>query len=89
MILSLHAIEWFPLFVCNRLLINAINIKYLPIIITAISARTAYILQNLQYYDNKKCVHLLRPWREAKHFSTSKTVFINTSAGVDLSIPTL
>ncbi len=53
------------------------------------AARTAYILKNLQYSDNKKSVRLLRPWRDAKHFSTSKTVFINMSAGVDLSVRTL
>ncbi len=52
------------------------------------AARTAYIFKNLQY-DNKKCIRLLRPWRDAKHFSMSKTVFINTSAGVDLSVCSL
>ncbi len=51
--------------------------------------RTAYILKNLQYSNNKKCVRLLRPWRDAKHFFTSMTVFINMSAGVDLSVCTL
>ncbi len=51
------------------------------------AARTAYIFKNLQY-DNKKCIRLLRPWRDAKHFSMSKTV-INTSAGVDLSVCSL
>ncbi len=53
------------------------------------AARTAYIKKNLQNSDKKKCVRLLRPWRDAKHFSTSKTVFINMNVGVDLSVRTL
>ncbi len=39
------------------------------------AARTAYNYKNLQYSNTKKCARLLRPWRDAKHFSTSKTVF--------------
>ncbi len=31
-------------------------------------------------------LRLLRPWRDAKLFSTSKTVLINMSAGVGLSV---
>ncbi len=87
MILNLRATEWFQLSACKRLLINVINIYNINLEQRA--ARTAYIFKNLQYSDNKKCVRLLRPWRDAKHFSTSKAVFINMSAGVDLSARTL
>ncbi len=31
----------------------------------------------------------IHAWRDAKHFSTSKTVFINMSAGMDLRVRTL
>ncbi len=91
MILNLHAIEWFQISACKRLLINVINIQKITNHhnIGQRAARTAYILINLQYSDNKECVRLLRPWRDAKSFSTSKTVFINMSAGVDLSVRTL
>ncbi len=41
----------------------------------------------LQYSDKKKCVGLLRPWRDEKHVSTSKAVFTNMS--VYLSVHTL
>ncbi len=34
------------------------------------------------YPQTKKCVHLLRPWCDAKNFSMSKPVFTNMSAGV-------
>ncbi len=50
------------------------------------AARTAYISKNLQYSNKKKCVRLLRSWRDAKHFSTSKIVFTNMSVDVDFKI---
>ncbi len=41
------------------------------------TAKTAYIFKNLQYSNKKACVRLLRPWRDAKHFSMLKPIFTN------------
>ncbi len=86
MILNLHAIEWFQLSALLTSLTNQIS----PIIIIYNSElqEQLNIFKNLQYSDNKKCIRLLRPWPDAKHCSTSKTVFIKMSAGVDLSVRT-
>ncbi len=72
MILKLRATEWFQL--SKRLLINACkNILH-------------FQKPAVAYSNKKKCVRLLRPCRDAKHFSTSKPVFTNMSVGVDLSV---
>ncbi len=60
----------------------------------SVLARTSLLLDIqiaavLWLCHKEKCVRLLRPWRGGKHFSTSKTVFINMSFGVDLSVRTL
>ncbi len=64
MILSLHAIEWFQLFACKSLLINVINIYNITNHhnLEQRAARTAYVKKKLQYSENKKCLHMLRPW---------------------------
>ncbi len=46
-----------------------------------------YISKNLQHSDKQKCIRLLRPWRGAKLFSTSKTVYMNIA--LDFSVRTL
>ncbi len=87
MILNLRANEWFQFSACKQLLINVINVKdhlsSKSFHLEQRAARTAYIFKNLQYLNKKKCVRLLRPWRDAKHFSTSKPVFTNMSVDMD------
>ncbi len=70
MILSLHATEWFQLSACKRLLINIININITNHHnLEQRATRTAYIFKKPAILsDNIKCVRLLRPWPDAKHF---------------------
>ncbi len=53
------------------------------------AARMAYISKNLQHSGKLKCVRLLRPWRGAKLFSTSKTAVINMNIDMDFCVRTL
>lgn len=39
--------------------------------------------QEMQDLDKQKCISLLRPWRCAEHFSTSKTIWRNVNVSVD------
>ncbi len=74
---------------CAETILNVIFYDYKSFHLEQRAARTAYISKNLQYSEEKKCVRLLRPWRDTKHFSMSKAVFTNMSVGEDLSACTL
>ncbi len=78
---------------CKRLVINVINMQKItshhPNSLIQNSELHSLHFQKPSVLEQEKVLRLLRPWRDAKHFSTSKTVFINMSTGVDLSIHTL
>ncbi len=91
--LSCAQINGFISLPCKRLVINVINMQKItshhPNSLIQNSELHSLHFQKPAVLEQEKVLRLLRPWRDAKHFSTSKTVFINMSTGVDLSIHTL